>query len=92
MIAFKDFAPEETVAPGFLRSAEFERFESATLRASDWIEKNNVNVVNIETVVLPSIHEPHEEGSTDPQLRSSGEYSTYWYQIIRVWYRVDRAE
>jgi hypothetical protein len=43
--------------------------------------------VTLETVVLPNIWHPYEEGSSDPSLRASGEMSTSWHQFLRCWYR-----
>ena len=55
--------------------------------ANEWIAENGVDVVNIETVVLPEIWEKDEEGTTDVDIRTSGECSSYWHQFIRVWYK-----
>ena len=37
--------------------------------------------------VLPNIH--LEDGSTDGALATSGEMSSQWFQVVRVWYRRD---
>ena len=87
MIGFQDFAPRQTVPAGFLRPAQHEMLQEALAVANGWIAQNNVQVINVETVVLPNIYHPGEQGSTDPELRISGEMSSYWYQIVRVWYR-----
>jgi hypothetical protein len=72
---------------GLLRPAEFENFEAAVEAAGRWIEQNKIDVVTLETVVLPNIWHPYEEGSSDPSLRASGEMSTSWHQFLRCWYR-----
>ena len=87
MLRFKDFVPEQRDPPGFFARADYELFESTVNRASAWIEASHIEPIHVETVVLPNIHEAAETGSTDPDLRSSGEMSTYWHQIVRVWYR-----
>ena len=43
--------------------------------------------VTLETVVLPNIWHPYEEGTSDPSLRASGEMSSTWHQFLRCWYR-----
>ena len=73
MIGFQDFAPEE--------------LRSALLRANRWTEEKRADAINNETVVLPNIHTPHEEGSEDTQLTTSADFSTSWHQFIRVWYK-----
>ncbi len=87
MIAFKDFAPEQRSKAGFLRAAQYASFEVAVREAGQWIERENVTIINIETVVLPNMHSPHEEGSTDPELGQSGDFATAWNQFVRVWYQ-----
>jgi hypothetical protein len=83
MIGFQDFAPR-IIKNGFF-GREFESFEAALAGASEWIDSTGVNVVNIETVVLPQIWA--EEGTTDVDLRVNGEWTTTWHQFIRVWYK-----
>jgi hypothetical protein len=86
-IQFKDFVPEAKDAGGIFRSATYEHLSEPLGGANEWISNNGIEVINIETVALPNIYNSGEEGSTDPHLRSSAEYGTYWHQFIRVWYR-----
>jgi len=83
MIHFKDFAPQITKRSFF--KVEFESFAKALADANHWIETNHIDVVNIETVVLPEMW--GEEGTTDTNLTTSGDMMNSWYQFIRVWYR-----
>ena len=85
MISFKDFAPEQTSPPQLFVAATFEAFQSAVQRANDWITAADIQVINIETVVLPNFHLQHEDGSTDPSLMANA--ATSWHQFVRVWYR-----
>ena len=87
MIKFKDFVPEEVTKSGFFSSAKLEELNDSLSRANIWIEKENINPLNIETVVLPNIHKSSEDGSTDTEIRTSGDMSSNWYQFIRVWYK-----
>jgi hypothetical protein len=89
MIRFRDFVPQIVQQPGFFQPGEFESFEEALELAYQWIEATGVEVVNIETVVLPNIWSQYEEGSTDTALPTSGEMASEWHQFIRVWYRTD---
>ena len=82
MIGFEDFAPK--LVKSGLFSREFESFEAALAGANAWIDQNGVDVVNIETVVLPQIW--REDGTTDVDLRVGGGTSCTWHQFIRVWY------
>ena len=84
MIAFKDFVPTASTTGGFFSQAQYERLEQTVRRANDWIKASQKKIVNVETVVLPNIHLPYEDGSTDPELRTSE--GGNWHQFIRVWY------
>lgn len=83
MIHFKDFAPQITKRSFF--KVEFESFAKALADANHWIETNRIDVVNIETVVLPEMWD--EEGTADVNLRTRDDFPNDWYQFIRVWYR-----
>lgn len=88
-ILFKDFIPEKISKGGFLSLPKYEDFESTVDALNEWKERNShYEIINIETVLLPNIYNSGEEGSTDTHLRTSGDMSSYWYQIIRVWYKV----
>jgi len=83
-IEFEDFVPS-IQKRGFF-SREFEAFRECLERANRWVEENGIDVMNIETVILPNIWSPGEEGSEDPELRTSGDMISQWYQCIRIWY------
>ena len=82
MIEFKDFAPQ-IKKKGFFKT-DFQTFEEALSAANEWIAGNQIDVVTIETVVLPEIWS--EDGTTDTDLTTSGEMMSSWYQFIRIWY------
>ena len=86
MIAFQDFVPPQLQPPGFLTAAKYAPVEQAVQAANDWIRQYGVKVLNVETVVLPNMTSPGEEGTGDAQLRTSGDMASFWYQFVRVWY------
>lgn len=86
MIAYADFVPRQTSGGGMFRAAEYDSFDAALRAANNFVSKQSVRVLNIETVVLPNMWNAQEEGTADASLRTSGEYSTTWHQFIRVWY------
>jgi len=89
MLEFKDFVPELLETGKFFSHAEYETFGSAVRRAGDWMSQPMINVVNVETVVLPNIHDRYENGSADISLRTKGDASSTWHQIVRVWYQTE---
>jgi hypothetical protein len=92
MIAYLDFLPRQTKPAGFLSPAEHEPFDAAVEAANAWLRQHQVQVINIETVVLPNIFSKFEEGSADSSLGTSGESPSHWHQFVRVWYRTDAAD
>jgi hypothetical protein len=87
MIAYRDFAPQQTSPGGLMRAPKFEPFDHAVAAANAWIEAEGIDVVTIETVTLPNIWSPHEEGTSDPNISASPDFVTQWNQFVRVWYR-----
>ncbi|MFY0598081.1 MAG: hypothetical protein JXR03_00320 [Cyclobacteriaceae bacterium] len=86
-ISVKDFVPEKSKG-GMFKSGKVEHFDEVTAKLNQWIHENrDIEVLNIETVVLPNIHDSNEEGSQDTELWTGGESSSQWYQLLRVWYR-----
>lgn len=87
MILFKDFAPERLEKGGIFKKSIFEGLQETVDRMNTWRSSDSRNkVLNIETVVLPNIHNKGEEGSADTDLRVIGEVGANWHQVLRVWY------
>ncbi|MCK6474537.1 MAG: hypothetical protein L6R28_22700 [Planctomycetes bacterium] len=87
MFDYRDFHPEVIQFDGWLTREHTAAFETAMKEANAWVEEHEVEVINIETVVLPNIHESDEEGSEDGSLWTGGESSSTWNQVLRVWFR-----
>lgn len=79
---FKDFAPQP-IKRSFFKT-EYESFEEALDAANAWIRDHKVEVLNIETVVLPNMW---QAGETIDMAYISNESGSYWYQFLRVWYK-----
>lgn len=88
MIRYRDFAPNR-IKGGLLHSDRYERFDQAVAAANAWLDSAQVNVVTIETVVLPNVWSDDEEGTSDSQLETAEAMTSVneWYQFVRVWYR-----
>ncbi|MDG2470183.1 MAG: hypothetical protein P8M80_12955 [Pirellulaceae bacterium] len=87
MLKFKDFVPQMTEQPGWLREGTYESFDLAVDAANIWITESHIEVINIETVVLPNLWSRFEEGSTDSSIGTSGDSPSRWNQFLRCWYR-----
>jgi hypothetical protein len=87
MIKYIDFTPKVTKKGGLFKSTEIETFGDIVESMNAWLTKEGTEVINIETVLLPNIHDSDEEGSEDTMLGTGRESSSHWYQLIRVWYK-----
>lgn len=83
MIEFKEFVPE-VVERGFLTS-RVEEVRQCLQRANEWIASEDIEVINLETIVLPNLHT--EDGPEDTQIHVNTDFAVTWNQFIRVWYR-----
>ena len=92
MIQYRDFVPAREKG-GFLRADRFAPFGDAVAAANDWITQEEVDVVTIETVVLPNIFASGEQGTGDADLQTveTNVSSNTWHQFVRVWYRAAEA-
>ena len=86
MIRFKDFIPAKTAPGGLFSIGKYDDLNAAIDDANAWIAAQQADVFNVETVVLPNIDAPREEGSTDSSL-STPDGHAQWRQLVRVWYR-----
>ena len=80
MIAFCDFIPQRQ------SKREWENFHELVSRVNRWIEQQHIDVLNIETVLVPNLPvDTAESRWVRSDLSVSITLSTY--QIVRVWYR-----
>jgi hypothetical protein len=94
MIKFQDFAPRITKRGPFGGSAGYESFSEVVSAANQWIEDRTIQVINVETVVLPDSSEGTSDGVYGVTL-SNGVYPVMLsqgltincFQCVRVWYR-----
>lgn len=84
MLEFIDFVPEAEVS---MFNVNVNSLESAVKEMNEWLRINEaVEMVNVETLLLPSIHRSGNHSETT-KLRTAGETSSNWYQVVRLWYR-----
>lgn len=87
MLKYRDFVPAQIEAPGFLNPGAHESFDHAVEAANQWISENDIQLISLETVVLPNIWSRWEEGSADASIGTSGDTPSRWHQFLRCWYR-----
>lgn len=61
MIQCKDFAPRITERGPFGGASDYESFSDVVSTVNQWIESTTIQVINVETVVLPD----RIEGTSD---------------------------
>ena len=66
-----DFVAEQLRRGALFQAATHESFSAAKAKMNEWLSRNEVEIVNVETVVLPSLHSPREEGSEDVALSNA---------------------
>ena len=93
MIQCKDFAPRITERGPFGGASDYESFSEVVSAAIQWIENTTIQVINVETIVLPD----RIEGTSDdgygvtvsngvyPVMISQG-VTINCFQCVRVWY------
>ncbi|MGB3519686.1 MAG: hypothetical protein WBA43_24760 [Elainellaceae cyanobacterium] len=94
MIKYKDFAPRITERGPFGGPSDYESFSEVVSVVNQWIERTTIQVINVETVVLPD----RLEGTSDdvygvttsnafhPVMISQG-LPIKCFQCVRVWYK-----
>lgn len=88
MISYRDFAPH-IIKRGLLHTDDYETFDAAVAAANAWLAASNIDLVNVETVVLPNIALDKSEGTADGRVETEEAMTSIneWYQFLRIWYR-----
>jgi hypothetical protein len=95
LLAYRDFVPRAVPMPGgvlnkYFNICTFETFDDALAAANSWIAAESVQVVTVETVVLPNIpnirSSSSAQGTAVTEMQASGYGGAHWYQFVRVWY------
>lgn len=88
MIAFRDFVPAtlEKRMLGLLR--EYESLHEVVTRVNRWIEAEGVQVLTVETLLLPAPSEEAEATSKSYLPEAIGTPASL--QVVRVWYHEGR--
>jgi len=88
-IKFIDFVPEQIRPPKLFSEASYSSLEECRIKMDEWVRKNDPEIIQIETVILPNIHNKREEGSDDVELKTYelDGHSNRWHQFFRLWYR-----
>lgn len=81
-LAYKDFFPI-LLESGFF-SSKFEDLPTTLVRVNEWMSTSGKQLVTVETLLLPNVS--NEKEASESSIRTSGEVSSYWYQVVRVWY------
>ena len=69
--------------------SDYENLHELVSRANRWIEQQQIDVLNVETVLVTKLP---GEGDTSPAARMDSQGMTMsTYQIVRVWYRQRQA-
>lgn len=88
-LKFKDFAPSVTRKKAIIGSLIHTGPLRDTVKAAnDWIKDADVNVINVETVVMPNMYARGAAGTKATQVNVFGGDAGggQWYQFVRVWY------
>ncbi|MCC6442175.1 MAG: hypothetical protein IT210_01825 [Armatimonadetes bacterium] len=79
MIAYRDFVPEGSEhAP-----AECACMDGIVFEANQWIQENGIEVLNVQTLLLPGLEGLHPR--TGHGVYYIGRVER-WTQALRVWY------
>jgi hypothetical protein len=86
-IRFRDFIPQIQSKQLFGALRDYEDPREIVTRINRWIEQEQVEVINIETLLLPKMPGADAENVPTVLETYSGVYNSY--QAIRVWYVVE---
>lgn len=87
MAGYKDFIGKQIKAPAFLDwTGEYEHFDAAVAAAFEWVQTNNIKVINFETVIIPKNNKWGAAKDEEQDNETSLFQGTVQHQFVRVWY------
>ena len=93
MLAFRDFVPRDDT-PMLALSRRLESVQSVLERVNAWIGEEGIDVINVETVLLPAAAAQDREGQSSGRYTDNMQYDIGFFevgttrlQVIRVWHR-----
>lgn len=86
MIAFRDFKPKQ-LSGGLFKVAQYETFDQVVEEANGWIQKREIRVVNVETVLLPESPEGDLATGTGALTAFEAAGFSAFRQVLRVWFQ-----
>lgn len=87
MFTYKDFTPIVVAKGGSLRDHKIGSLDDVVVEARQWATEQAVEVINIETVLLPlTARDPRKSFGESTISVTLG--TAQWTQIIRLWYRL----
>ncbi|MDP1560724.1 MAG: hypothetical protein Q8M16_04950 [Pirellulaceae bacterium] len=86
-LRYLDFVPRQVKAPGLITEGRYENFDAAVEAANRWLDEQRVQLLQLETVVLPNLWNDWEEGTKDGSISTSGDAPSRWHQFLRIWYQ-----
>lgn len=86
-LAFKDFTPRQ-MAPGrSVGASQWESLASVVERANQWLAAGGMQVVNVETLLLPAA-KTIPPNSTAGGVVERWDEDHAWVQVVRVWHEI----
>ncbi len=88
MLKFKDFVPFIEKREGVYAKNQMEGVEKAVAEADDWLKKEGILPLHVETVVVPGLGA--EEETRSPRFGcppALGSTFPWWFQFVRIWYQ-----
>ena len=90
MLGYKDFAPQSLAGAADVQSGSYADIQDAVDAAKRWIEANGIDVVTIETIVVPVYASAFTAELLDddaPTPPPAPLLPTGWQQFVRCWFR-----
>jgi len=87
MMQFKDHPIKIIEEGGWLSDPVSENVKETLLRINQWVEENELIVLNVETLLFPELKSTSQGTGSSIFETEDGESRTAFYQVFRVWYK-----